>query len=269
MHAIEPIYTPDNCKAAYQLNWSLAVFWNTRPPSSDEWLDALREATKADGVHLLEHRLTEANASQFLISTRPETPPPSAVRAVKGRLQYLVRDKVPKAFRRNYSLWSVGTVNSKVIEQYIDDQTRHHPMADPRVQRQLESLAIDGGRDMLDQPRLSGHAQFCYNLHLVVVSRDRDVEIRPRVLEARRAMLLAAAHKKGHLLGNGQVVADHLHLSLGCQLAESPQEVALGYLNNLAYAEGMKPIYQFGYYAGTFSRYDLDAIRQKLRAEGD
>lgn len=265
MHAVQPIYTPQNCNnPAYQLNWSLAVFWNTQPPPQTQWLDALREAVEPDGVNLLEHRLTESNASQFLLSTRPETSPPAAVRSVKGRLQYLVRDKLPKAFQRNYSLWSVGTVNAKVIEQYIDDQTRHHPMADPRVQRHLESLSIDGG-DVLDTPRTSGHAQFCYNLHLVFVSRNRDLEIRPRVLEARRAMLLAAAQKKGHLLGKGQIVADHLHLTLGCQLTESPQEVALGYLNNLAYAEAMKPVFQFGYYAGTFSRYDLDAVRQKLR----
>jgi REP element-mobilizing transposase RayT len=262
---IQPIYTPANCKPAYQLNWSLSIFWNASPPPEANWFDALRDATAPDGVHLLEHRLTEKVASQFLLSTRPETPPPEAARSVKGRLQYIVKDKLPKAFRRNYGLWSVGTVNAKVIEQYIADQTRHHPMADPRVQRQFEAISIEGDSDALVSPRVSGHAQFCYNLHLVLVSRDRDIEIRPQVLEARRAMLLAAAAKKGHLIGKGQIVADHLHLALGCRLSESPQDVALGYLNNLAYADGMKPLFQFGYYAGTFSRYDLDAIRQKLR----
>lgn len=265
MPAIEPIYTPENCEAAYQLNWSLSIFWNSPPPPQADWIEALRQATKADGVHLLEHRLTERNVSQFLLSTRPEMPPPAAVRAVKGRLQYLVRDKLPKAFRRNYGLWSVGTVKADVIERYVADQTRHHHMADPRVQRRFESLSIGGSRELLDTPRVSGHAQFCYNLHLVLVSRDRDIEIRRRALEARQHMLVAAAAKKGHLIGKGQILADHLHVALGCQLSEPPQEVALGYLNNLAYAAGMKPIFQYGYYVGTFSRYDLDAIRQKLR----
>lgn len=265
MTRIQPIYTPENCKAAYQLDWSLAVFWNAAPPPESDWLEALRNATEPDGVRVLEHRLTEANASQFLISTRPETAPPDAVRSVKGRLQYLVRDRLPKAFRRNYGLWSVGTVNAKVIERYIADQTHHHPMADPHVQHCFEALAIDGNSEALEQPRVSGHAQFCYNLHLVIVSRNRDVEIRQHVLEARRAMLLAVAKKKGHLAGNGQIVAEHLHVALGCALVESPQGVALSYMNNLAYAEGMKPVFQYGFYVGTFSRYDLDAIRRKLR----
>jgi REP element-mobilizing transposase RayT len=237
---------------------SLSVFWNTTPPTDSRWLDALRKATELDGVRVLEHRLTEKDASQFLISTRPDMAPPEAARSVKGRLQYLVRDKLPKALRRNYSLWSVGTVNAKVIEGY-------HPMADPHMQRQFDSLSIDGDSDALANPRLSGHAQFCYNLHLVFVSRDRDIEVRAHVLEARRAMLLAAAAKKGHLIGKGQIVADHLHVALGCQLSESPQEVALSYMNNLAYAAEMKPVFQYGFYVGTFGRYDLDAIRQKLR----
>ncbi|HEX7380094.1 MAG TPA: hypothetical protein VF278_23435 [Pirellulales bacterium] len=261
----QPIYTADNCKAAYQLNWSLTVFWNASPPPDSEWLSPLREATKPDGVHLLEHRLTDTNASQFLISTHPETAPPDAVRSVKGRLQYLVRGKIPKAFRRNYGLWSVGGANWNTIDRYIADQTRHHPMADPRVQEQFEALAIDGDKEALAQPRTSGHAQFCYNLHLVFVGRDRGFEVRPRVLEARRAMLLAVASKKGHLIGTGRIVADHLHVALGCRLSESPQEVALAYMNNLAYAVGMKPVFQYGFYAGTFSRYDLDAIRRRLR----
>lgn len=265
MTQLQPIYTPENCKAAYQLDWSLAVFWNDAPPPESDWLDALRKATKADGVRVLEHRLTEAHASQFLISTRPETVPPDAVRRVKGRLQYLVRDRLPKAFRRNYSLWSVGTVNAKVSERYIVDQTHHHPMADPRVQQRFEALAIDGDSEALQQPRASGHAQFCYNLHLVIVSRNRDIEIRGQVLESRRAMLLAVAKKKGHLVGNGQIVAEHLHVALGCPLTESPQDVALSYMNNLTYAEGMKPVFQYGFYVGTFSRYDLDAIRRNLR----
>ena len=158
-----------------------------------------------------------------------------------------------------------GIFSHETIERYIADQTRHHTMADPRVQRRFESLSIGGSRELLDTPRVSGHAQFCYNLHLVLVSRDRDIEIRRRALEARQHMLVAAAAKKGHLIGKGQILADHLHVALGCQLSEPPQEVALGYLNNLAYAAGMKPIFQYGYYVGTFSRYDLDAIRLKLR----
>jgi hypothetical protein len=96
--------------------------------------------------------------SQLLVSTKPASAPPQIVRCLKGRLQYLLREQLPKAFRRNY----------------------------------------------------------------------------------------------------------HVHLLLGCVLSESPQEVALGYLNNLAYAQQMRRVYQYGFYVGTVGEYDLDAIRGNL-----
>ena len=89
-------------------------------------------------------------------------------------------------------------------------------------------------------------------------------EIREDVLGAVRAMLLRASRAKGHLLGNVGILPDHLHLEVGCSLEESPLEVALGYLNNLAYAQGMKPVYQHGFYVGTLGEYDLGAIRRYL-----
>jgi hypothetical protein len=52
---------------------------------------------------------------------------------------------------------------------------------------------------------------------------------------------------------------------MGCGLNESPEEAALSYLNNLAHVEGMRPVYQYGYYVGTFGEYDLNAVRRRLR----
>ena len=262
----EAIYTAANCKPAYKLNWSLAVFWNTSPPPAATWLDALGKATEPDGVRLLEHRLAKGNVSQFFVSTRPETMPADIARSVKGRLQYLVRETLPKPFRRNYGLRSVGDAGADVVEGYVRHQTAHHPMADPRVQRQFDDLQIDGCAD-LTAPRVGGHAQFVYNLHLVLVHRDRGKEVRATLLERRHERVLAVAAKKGQLVGRGQLLADHLHLTLGCALTEPPQQVALGYMNNLAYAEGMKPVFEFSYYVGTFGEYDLDAVRRGLRQD--
>ena len=72
-------------------------------------------------------------------------------------------------------------------------------------------------------------------------------------------MILAAAGKKGHLLSAGAIVADHVHLTLGCNVRESPAEVALSYMNNLAYACGLKRVFAFGFYVGTFGEYDLES----------
>ncbi|HEX7446615.1 MAG TPA: transposase [Pirellulales bacterium] len=232
MPNLAPIYTAANCNAAYQLNWSLAVFWASSPPPESAWLDELRAATEADSVRILEHYSPRERVSQFLISTRPETAPPAAVRSIKGRLQHLVRKRLPKAFHRNYGLRSLGSVNCDTVRQYIESQTS------------------------------SSHARYCYNLHVVFVSSRRDVEIRAQVLDQRRRMVVAAAEKKGHLLGNGQVLAEHIHFAVGCNLEESPGEVAISYLNNLAFTEGMRPVYEFVFYVGTFGEYDLGAVWQ-------
>ena len=262
MPAIEPTYTAANCQAAYQLNWSLAVFWSVPPPPAETWLEGLRAATEGDGIRLLEHRSSGESVSQFLISTRPETAPPAIARSVKGRLQYLVRSTLPKAFHRNYGLRSIGSARSDIVEEYIRKQTSHHVMADARVQQQFEALQIAGDFRRLSVPRTAAHAQFCYNLHLVLVSRARDAETRLPILSKRRSMIVAAAAKKQHIVGSGQILSDHIHLALGCNLDESPSDVALSYLNNLAFAEGMLRVYEFGYYVGTFGEYDLGAVWQ-------
>ena len=260
-----PIYTPENCRAAYRLYWSLAIFWKTAAPLAAEWLETLTNATENDGVRLLEHRHTKNNVSQFLVSTRPETAPADIARSVKGRLQYLVRESAPKAFRRNYGLRSVGEARGDVVQEYVRTQTAHHAMADPRVQARIEALAIAGVGDDLLKPRIGSHAQFCYNLHLVLVNRERGMDL-PGI-EGRRDRVAAIAAKKSHLIGAGQLLGDHLHVTLGCQLGESPGEVARSYMNNLAHGEGMKPIFEYGFYVGTFGEYDLDAVRRALAGQ--
>ena len=59
------------------------------------------------------------------------------------------------------------------------------------------------------------------------------------------------------------VLPDHLHLALRGAVEQSPEEIALGFLNNLAYVLGQRPWWQAGYYAGTFGEYSMAAVRQK------
>jgi hypothetical protein len=199
-----PIYTAENCKMAYQLNWSLAVFWNARPPEPEEWLPTLRAAAERDGVRVLEH-LADGKTSQFLLSTQPATRPPDIARSIKGRLQYLIRDKMPQAFRRNYGLYSVGSANRDAVEEYVCSQLTHHVMADDRVQERVARLQIERPVD-LGQPRTSGHAQFIYNLHVVLVNQQHLCDVREDVLVARHDRVIAAAEKKGHLLSRAGIL---------------------------------------------------------------
>ena len=136
---MEPVYTADNTTAAYQLNWSLAIFGKGDLPESASWLAELKIATETDGVRILSLNVRSENVLQFLISTRPASAPSDCVRSVKGRLQYLIRDRSPKAFRRNYHIHSVGEATSSTLDAYVAGQTTKHPMADPKVQARLKA----------------------------------------------------------------------------------------------------------------------------------
>ena len=113
--AMEPIYTPQNCQPAYQLDWSYSVFWRTAPRESS-WFFKLQEACEPDGIRVLEHAFTPPHTSQFLISSKPEVAPLLIAQRVKGRLQYLIRDQMVQAFRRNYSLRSIGSTRREKLE---------------------------------------------------------------------------------------------------------------------------------------------------------
>jgi REP element-mobilizing transposase RayT len=262
MSSPSPIYTIDNCHSAYQLNWSLSIFWRESVQGQDAvWLTALQAATEPDGVRILEHRFIQPDVSQFLISTRPEISPQQMVRSVKGRLQYFFRQKLSKAFQRNYGLRSIGSAKREEVERYVRGQIDHHPMVDARVQEMLRTLQISNPHVDLSAPRQNAHALYWYNLHVCFVNEERCREFCKETLEKMRTMILRAAEKKGHLLSRAGIVPDHIHLTLSCNVAESPGEVAISYMNNLAYACGSKWVFSFGYYVGTIGEYNLSAVR--------
>jgi REP element-mobilizing transposase RayT len=207
------------------------------------------------------HSTSVGCAEQFVVSTLPQTSPSAVVRSVKGRLQCVVRSRSPKAFRRNYRIESLGFAKRDVIENYVASQLDHHRMPDAALQRQLYQYQIRQGDVDLGKVRYSAHGEYVYNLHLVFVHQGRWVEVEHDVLERTREMLLRASEKKSHRLSAAGIFPDHVHLALGCGVRESPQEVALGYLNNLAYVHGMRPVFQFGYYVGTFTNYDFGATQ--------
>ena len=57
---MEPLYTPQNTKPAYQLNWGLTIFWRQSPIDEGNWLADLQEATEPDGVRVIKHRIASS-----------------------------------------------------------------------------------------------------------------------------------------------------------------------------------------------------------------
>lgn len=256
-----PIYTSENCVAAYQLRWSLALFASAPLPSSDTWLETLRTVVERDSVRLLEHHTSPPNTHFFLLSTPPKVALPQIVKSVKGRLQNAIQDQVPQAFRRNFRLTSVGDTNRETVEAYVADQLGHHRMADDRVQQVFSEFQFEFPEVDLSAPVRSAHAEYAYNLHLVLVHAERWCEIRRERLQKTANMIRSAASAKRDQLSRLSVLADHLHVTLRPHYERSPQEVALSYMNNIAFAHGMNKMFSFSFYVGTFGEYDMSAIR--------
>jgi REP element-mobilizing transposase RayT len=72
------------------------------------------------------------------------------------------------------------------------------------------------------------------------------------------------AAKKGYKLAIASVMPDHIHLALRGAPDASPEEIALAFQNNLAYALRQIAIWKETYYAGTFGEYDMGAVRAAL-----
>jgi hypothetical protein len=259
MPAPQPLYTRDNCTFCGPLRWGLTVFWRT-PLCDDPWFADLAHALEADGLRVLGHRFQEPGVSQFSLSTLADTAPLFLVKRVKGRLQYLVRKSLPKAFQWNYALRSFGPATRAAVEGYIAAQLQRHPMADARVQAALERLQINCPEVDLSRPRGTSHGIYWYNLHVVLVHQERWREVREDVLEQVKSMVEGVCRKKEYLLSRAGILADHIHLAIGCPIEMPPCDIALSFLDNLAFAHGMKPVFQFGAFVGTFGEYHQGAV---------
>jgi len=256
----EPIYNQNSTVPAYQLNWSLTLFWKENPAPQADWFEPLQENVERDGVRILECK-SKDKTSQFLLSTRPNIPPEKLVWSVKGRLQSIIRHERPGAFKRKYAYRSIGTTSRERIDNYIEHQLGHHRMADPRVQRRLAKYQHEYPDVDLSEPSCSAHGRYWYNLHLALVTDHRYIELRDEVLTLWGSTIEKTARKHGHDLARTGVLPEHLHILLGCTQDQTPDGVALSYMNNLAYVVGNKPIFMPSFYVGTVGEYNLRSVR--------
>ncbi len=265
MSVLTPLYIAAETKVAWQLSWSLSVFANNPLPPPNIWLEPLMAAAQKDDVRILEHRVIDITTHQFMLSTAPAVLPAQIIRSIKGRLQHEIRAEIPKAFRRNYRIVSVGEVNLDRTQGYIGRQPEKHPMADPRVQDLIQGFQfIDPDVD-LASVRYTAHGQFIHNLHIVFENLDRLNDVHRQSLQQTRDAVIRSAAKHGWLLERIGLLSNHLHILLGCCISDSPLEVGLSLMNNIAYCHQMKAVLDYSFYAGTVGPYDRDAIRRSLR----
>ncbi len=264
---IEPRYTPDNCSSAYQLNWTLSVFGRESLPSPENTIEELRSALASDHLKILEFKHKPPNIVQFFLSSRPNSNPSDIVRLIKGRWQYLMRPIEPIEFRRNYRITSVGSAKAEVLDAYIERQPDKHPMADHRVQELLESIQFHDEKVDLTDVRRSSHGEYRYALQVVIESESGWHDVRPNALTAYRQAIMNGCRKHGWLLSRIGLLSNHVHVLVGPEIADSPMDVALALMNNMVFTQGMKPMFRYSFYVGSFGEYDRGAIWNQMAEE--
>mgnify|MGYP000897751410 CR=1 FL=1 len=114
----------------------------------------------------------------------------------------------------------------------------------------------------LQEPTATKRGRYWYDLHLVFVTEQRERFVDDSSLQRFKLTCEKNAQKKGYLLGSFSVMPDHLHLALRGNVEESPEEIALGFMNNIAFAFGQRAVLRPSYYVGTFGDYDMGAVRE-------
>jgi REP element-mobilizing transposase RayT len=204
---------------------------------------------------------------QLAFSALPRVSPVVFAQRAKGRLQNDLRKSslAFPGFSRKVSVRSIGENSRQQVEDYIDAQVGKERFVDSRFEADVRQFAVRCPEVDLSQPTESAHGRYWYNLHLVLVAAERNPTYDTGCLAKIRDGCFAIARKKGHRIGILSVLPTHVHIAMRGNIKHSPQEIALGFQNNLAYLLGQIRIWRAGYYVGTFSEYDMGAIRARVR----
>lgn len=262
----EPLYRPDDLRPAYQLRYGWTG-WPSQAPFPGgllaRVLPDIAPEWEQDGLRVLESSLAPEQI-QLTLSTTPQVDPVTLAGRVKGRLQHHCRRRgTPLNFSRKLAVRSLGDPTRAQVEAYFRNQVPKESLADERFRDLLTSCTVVNAQVDLSQPTESNSGRYWYNLHLVLVASGRYRLGEPAALAKIRDTALRICVKKGYAASTLAVLPDHLHLAVRGAIAQSPEEIALSFLNNLAHVLGRRPWWEAGYYAGTFGEYGMAAVRPK------
>lgn len=261
MPSPEPIYTSTNTAFAYQLRWAMTLFVDGQLPPIES-VSSVAEALEPDGIRVLTRRYAEPNMLLLSLSTRPNLSPSTIVQRTKGRLWYRWKSHGEASVKKQYALRSYGSQEREIVEAYVAGQAAHHPMATERANELFDELQFIDWAVKLEKPIEVGRSLVWFNLHIVLVHVERWRTVQRELLLRVQKMVRSVCVKYGWRLSRCGIVADHLHIAVGANVGDAVEDVVLRLMNNLAYVHGMKPVYQFSAYVGTFGEYDQRALRR-------
>ena len=134
--------------------------------------------------------------------------------------------------------------------------------ADSNVQARMKALQFHDGAVDLDQIQTGNYGQFVNNVQVVLEMDGGWHETRKDVLVRFRYIIVSCVRNHGWKLSRIGLLSNHLHVLIGANVKDTPADVAMALMNNVAYVYEMKPVLKFSYYVGTFGQYDRGAVRK-------
>jgi len=229
---------------------------------TESFFEALAEAWEEDGIRYLERQWCDQSI-QFTCSVIPTVSPTLFTSRVKGRLDHaLRRSGTPITFSRKVAFRSIGENRREHVEAYIANQVPRGQFVDPRFSESLAGYTHFDPSVHLDEPTAVTRGRYWYNLHVVFVTEQRqrfvDEASWQRIAETCRKV----ASEQNHLLGSYSIMPDHLHMAVRGNVQQSPESIALGFMNSIADAFGQQLVLRPSYYVGTFGEYEMRAVRR-------
>ncbi len=261
-----PLYRPDNIDSpSFKLRytwtgWPSTGSFPTQPDTC--FFDTLSSTWEADGIRLLE-KLWHPDQLQFTCSVLPTVAPTLFTARVKARLQYALRIAGTRIeFSRKVAFRSLGENKREEVEGYIANQVAKAQFIDPRFAELIARYTHVNDYVSLREPTATNRGRYWYDLHLVLVTEHRERFVDEVSLNRIKQLCEKNALKKDYWLGSISVMPDHVHITLRGNVEESPETIALGFMNNIAFAFGQQPVLRPSYYVGTFGEYDMGAVRR-------
>ncbi len=181
---------------------------------------------------------------------------------MKGRLQHALRFAgTPTKFSRKVAFRSIGENRREQVEAYIGRQVAKEQFVDDRFEEFMKGFTVSNADVRLQYPSETERGRYWYNLHVVFVTESRVRFTDEASLRLMAGTCDKVAIKKSYGISRRSVMPDHIHLSLRGNVDHSPEDVALSFMNNIAFAFGQKAILRPSYYVGTFGEYDMGAVR--------
>lgn len=256
------MYSPETVRIVNNLKfdwsgWILEHFPETLPLA----LESCSELWENEGFTLCKWKVA-GNKCHCLFNVSPTVVPTFLTQRVKGRLQHALRKLgTPVKFKRNFGFRSLGDNDCEIVRGYINRQVAKSDYLDPRFKDWLDQFHYTANQKFLKDPFVNAHGFYWYHLHVVIVIKDRRFPMtRDETFQTVRKICLETAAGNGHCIAALSVMPDHIHMALRGNVAMSPQDICLNFMNSLSVALGDIRCWDEKCYAGTFGSYRVSLL---------